>query len=108
MQEEQIKLVAFSPVVECCVDLLDVFLHGPAWHEGSLGLVEEVVEAGRDGEPDGVGHEPVVGVGDGDGPELVGREGLVLGEEEEERVVERALGPAGQGEVQDQVQQHGS
>ncbi len=52
--------------------------------------VEEIVEVGRDGEPDGVGHEPVVGIGDGYGPE----QGLTRPwEEEEQRVVKRALGP---------------
>jgi hypothetical protein len=100
MQEKQLELAPLGLVVEGCVGLLDVLVHAPARHEGPLGRVEEVVEAGRDGEPDGVGHEPVVGVGDGDGPELVGREGVILGEEEEQRVVERALGPTGLGEVQ--------
>jgi hypothetical protein len=85
--EEVAFALAFHRLVVGLVELTDVILEDAPGDEALLRPVQRVVEAGGDGEDDGLGHDAVVGVGDRDWTSIARGEGTLFRDEEEEAVV---------------------
>ena len=87
-EKQEVLYLAGNTLEEVLVDF-DGMVHAilPP-KETFLRRVDESGDGGHDGVSDSGGEEPIVGVGDGNGPSVRDKTGVLLRDEEEEAIIE--------------------